>query len=223
MTQMEDSPMLANQKPEKGQFYVLRPDVRGGGPGHNVEIENIDVLLTPPSRILRPAEGGIPPLRETPRLVHGAGKNKPPRDLEGGFSGYWLVSERLKEVLESVDPGAFEFAICDYVLPDGSQGPTHYLCDVVRQLAALDKPRSKYKVTLAHDHETGKDVEMLSVTGGAELAFLPEVVGSAHIFRMSERPSIVACDAFLRSETRKAGVGVKPSSDGLLFTDAATY
>lgn len=217
--------MTTKQKSEKGQFYLLRPDSRSSSPLSNVVLANEEALLTPPSRIIRPPEGGIPPLPETPRLVHGTGpgKNRPPNDLDGDFGGYWLVSERLKNVFESVDPEAFEFAACDYVLPDGSQGPQFYLCDVVRKLSALDRENSEFFVDIEHDFRTGKDVEIIDFTRGAKLAFKKDVVGSAHVFRMAEKPLTVICDRIMYDAIRKAGIGVKPSSDGLHWRDAADF
>lgn len=72
--------------------------------------ENEDALLATPRLILLPKAGGFPPLRETPRLVYRERQGVPPQDLEGGLSGYWLVSERLRQVMEEIDPDAFVFA-----------------------------------------------------------------------------------------------------------------
>ena len=215
--------MNASNRPPLREFYVLEPDVRGGGPGHSVMIENEEALLTPPSAIIRPRHGGIPVLPEAPRLVFEGKRRKLPRDLEGGFSGYWLVSQRVKDVFVAVDPEAFAFAACEFVLPDGSRGPQYYLCDVVRQLAALDKDRSDFQIETARDHSTGKDVGIMSLAGGARLWFRKEVVGDAHAFRMAEKPSIVIFDSVLRDATRAAGIGAKASSDGLWFMDAADF
>lgn len=82
------------------------------------------------------------PLRETPRLVYRERQGVPPQDLEGGLSGYWLVSERLRQVMDEIDPDAFVFADTDYRFEDGSKGPTYFLCDVVRTLDALDEEAS---------------------------------------------------------------------------------
>ncbi|MCQ3031207.1 DUF1629 domain-containing protein [Pseudomonas syringae] len=213
--------MTTRQLPEKEQFYVLQSDPRGGGPGTDVEIDNLDALLTPPSRILRPVNGGFPALQEVPHLVHANKSKRMPRDLEGGFSGYWLVSERLKQVFESIDPDGFEFLACDYTLPDGSNGPPHYLCDVVRMIAALDEEKSTYQVRTGHEFETGKPFRIMTFLGGAHLAFKKDLVGSAHVFRMAEKKSSVICDRVLYTAIRKAGIGVKPSSGGLLWRDAA--
>ena len=213
--------MTTKAKPENGQFYLLRSDARSSAPKSNLVLQNEDSLLTPPSLIIRPSEGGIPPLAETPRLVHGPGKNRAPNDLKGGFSGYWLVSERLKSVFESVDPDAFEFAACDYVLPDGTKGPQFYLCDVVRVVAALDRESSEYQTWIDHDFHTGEAIEMISFSGGARLSFRKDAIGSAHVFRMGEKPSTVICDRVMYDAIRKAGIGAKASSDGLWWDDAA--
>ncbi|QXG50078.1 DUF1629 domain-containing protein [Pseudomonas viridiflava] len=178
-------------------------------------------FLTPPSRILRPVHGGFPSLPEVPHLVHANKSKRMPRDLEGGFSGYWLVSERLKQVFESIDPDGFEFLACDYTLPDGSDGPPHYLCDVVRMIAALDEEKSSYQVRTGHEFETGKPFRIMTFLGGAHLAFKKDLVGSAHVFRMAEKRSSVICDRVMYTAIRKAGIGVKPSSGGLLWRDDA--
>lgn len=95
--------------PKKGEFFELRPDARRRGKGHGVVFENESSLKTPPNFLLRPDQGGFPPLRETPRLVYYPSEGWPPEDLEAGMSGYWLVSGRLREVMAAVDPGAFAF------------------------------------------------------------------------------------------------------------------
>lgn len=158
---------MTNQ-PKKGEFFELLPDGRRGGKGHGVIFENEQALLTPPRLILQPDEGGFPPLRETPLLIYNPMEGALPQDLEGGFSGYWLVSERLRKVMESVDADAFAFADADYRLADGSKGPTVFLCDVVRTLDALDEEASELDIKISDDYEAGK---YYSLAGGSRLAF----------------------------------------------------
>ncbi|MCC8539653.1 DUF1629 domain-containing protein [Xanthomonas codiaei] len=215
--------MNSNLNAAKGLFYILDPDIRGGGPGTDVEIANEEALLTPPRLIIRPVEGGFPTLAETPLLAHARNSKRRPRDLEGGFSGYWLVSERLKRAFESVDAEGFAFVPCDYALPDGSKGPQHYLCDVVRTIFALDKSNSEFQTRIARDHAVNQDVEMITFSGGAKLFFKKELIGDAHVFRMGEDPSSVICDRTMYEAIRSAGIGVKPSSDGLWWKDAADF
>ncbi len=116
--------MTDDNKPKKGEFYILRPDMRGSE-GHGMVFENEDALTGIGRGILRPESGGFPPLKETPRLRYHKSKGPLPNDLDTDLSGYWLVSEPLKQVFDSVDAEAFAFAPVDFILDDGSQGPPH--------------------------------------------------------------------------------------------------
>jgi Protein of unknown function (DUF1629) len=209
--------MKAENKPKKGEFYILEPDMRRGGPGHGVVFENEDKLLTPPRLILWPEVGGFPPLRETPRLVHDPKHGPPPEDLEGGLSGYWLVSERLKNVFQVVDPEGFAFVECDYTLADGSKGQRYFLCDVVRTLDALDEENSKLNIKISDDYPEGK---YYNLAGGSSLAFCKDAIGDAHAFHLPYN-GFVFCDRTLRDAVQVAGISVGKKSDGLWFMDAA--
>lgn len=210
--------VTAHNSPKANEFYTLMPDIRSNWGPYGVIFSNERELLTPPRRILRPPEGGFPPLRQIPQLEYDPRKGKMPRDLEGIFSGYWLVSERLKKVFEEIDPLAFEFAECTFHLPDGSMGPTHFLCDVVRVLDAVDEDASRLNVEISDEFVNGK---FYNLCGGARLAFHQSVVGSAHIFRVPYSGRLVVCDKAFRDAVRQAGIGSKSHSDGLWFEDAA--
>ncbi|MGH8038887.1 MAG: DUF1629 domain-containing protein [Stenotrophomonas sp.] len=205
---------LTNQ-PRKGEFFKLRPDATRGGKGHGVVFENEDALLTPPRLILLPKTGGFPPLRETPRLVYHPREGVLPQDLEGGMSGYWLVSERLRQVMEAVDPDAFVFADTDYRLADGSKGPTYYLCDVVRTLDALDEDASQLNIVISDDYEAGK---YYLLTGDVRLAFKQQVLGSAHVFRVPFNGGVF-CDRRFKDAVEAAGIVTPRKSNGLWFED----
>ncbi|WIH05024.1 DUF1629 domain-containing protein [Xanthomonas translucens pv. graminis] len=205
---------MTNQ-PKKGAFFQLQPDARRGGKGHGVAFENEKVLRTPPRLILKPKEGGFPPLRETPRLVYHPSEGMLPQDLEGGFSGYWLVSERLRRVMESVDADAFAFADVDYRLADGSKGPTVFLCDIVRTLDALDEEASQLNIEISDDFEAGKYYDL---TGDIRLAFRRDVLGSAHVFRLSFHGGVF-CDRAFKEAVEAAGIVTPSESNGLWFYD----
>ncbi|CAD0331326.1 hypothetical protein CFBP498_22010 [Xanthomonas hortorum pv. vitians] len=202
-------------QPKKGEFFHLQPDVRRGGKGHGVVFENREALLTPPRLILRPKDGGFPALREVPRLVYHPSEGVPPEDLEGGFSGYWLVSERLRRVMEAVDPGAFAFVETDYRLADGSKGPNVYLCEVIRTLDALDEDASMLKIEVSDDFEEGKYYDL---TGEIRLAFKRDVLGDAHVFRLAFHGGVF-CDRLFKDAVEAAGIGTDGQSDGLWFYD----
>lgn len=207
-----------SSQPARGDFFLLMPDTTRGGRGHGVVFENVKKLRTPPRLILRPEGGGFPPLFEKPLLVYSPKKGEPPEDLEGGMSGYWLVSDHLREVLISIDPSAFEFVECDYRLADGTAGPRYFLCDVTRVIDAVDEAASKFRIIHEDGYPGGKFYDL---KGGSSLAFRRDVVGSAHIFRTPYSGNLVFCDRALRDAVLSAGIGGGGESRGLWFTDAA--
>ncbi|PPU76786.1 hypothetical protein XcuCFBP2542_08590 [Xanthomonas cucurbitae] len=210
---------MESNQPTAGEFFILQPDARRGGKGHGLVFENEEALLTPPRLILRPKARGFPPLREVPRLVYDPTKGVRPEDLEGGFSGYWLVSERLRRVMEAVDSEAFAFANADYRLADGSKGPTVFLCDVVRVIDALDEQSSQLTIEISDDFEGGKYYDL---TGDVRLAFKRDVLGSAHVFRLPFN-GFVYCDKTFKDAVEAAGIVTPGDSSGLWFDDVVNY
>lgn len=162
---------------------------------------------------MRPAEGGFPPLREVPRLVLDPKEGKPLRDFNDGFSGYWLVSERLKRIFETVDPEGFEFVACDYTLPNGSTGPQYYLCDMNRTIDALDEENSTLRIDLGDEWVGGK---AYNFAGGPRLIFKKDVVKHAHIFRTPFSVEVF-CDRTLRDAVVSASKSLKDRSKASNF------
>ena len=119
------------------------------------------------------------------------------------MSGYWLVSERLKMAFTEIDPVAFEFVECDYVLPDGTEGPTYHLCEVARELDAVDEEASKFRVIVDEGYPGGKFYDL---RGGASLAFKRDVIGDSHVFRSPYSGDLVYCDRMFRDAIRAAGM-----------------
>lgn len=202
-------------EPKSGEYFQLQPDACRGGKGHGVVFENEQALLTSPRLILLPKTGGFPPLRETPRLVYHPREGVLPEDLEGGMSGYWLVSERLHQVMEAVDPDAFVFAETDYRLADGSQGPTYFLCDVIRKVDALDEDASQLNIEISDEFEEGK---YYGLTGDVRLAFKRDVLGSAHVFRLPFHGGVF-CDRVFKDAVEAAGIVTARKTNGLWFED----
>ncbi|UUF00374.1 DUF1629 domain-containing protein [Xanthomonas hortorum pv. pelargonii] len=118
-------------------------------------------------------------------------------------------------MFESIDPKGFAFAACDFTLADGSPGPQHYLCEVVRSLDALDEDASRVKIKYERDHQTEEDLKFYSVSGGASLVFKEEVVGDAHIFRQFRLGTDAICDRVLADALNAANL------DGVEIRDAA--
>lgn len=203
--------------PMAGQYYLFAPDLESSRAFRGATFDNEKALIDPPRLILRPENGGFPVLRETPRIIFDPSKGPAPRDLEGGFSGYWLVSERLHGVMEQVDPHAFAFAECEVHLPDGSLGPRYFLCDVIRELDAVDESASKLDVEVDEDFVNGK---FYSIAGGASLAFRHEVLAGSHVF-LTPFSTFVITDRAFFDAVHSAGVPENPAESGISFIDAS--
>ncbi|WP_374012443.1 imm11 family protein [Pseudoxanthomonas koreensis] len=197
---------------QKGKFYLIQPDIRGGGKGHGQEIANEERLWAPGWVVMLPPDGTPGQYPETPHLVHVPNLGGMPRDLEG-LGGTWIVSERARQVFESVDPEGFAFAACDFTLADGSSGPQYYLCGVLRTLDALDEEASKLKIIVGDDYLSGK-VYSRNHVGGANLVFKADVVGTGHVFRTPFSEDAF-CDRALHDAIRDVGL------TGVWLTDAA--
>ncbi|MBV6808696.1 DUF1629 domain-containing protein [Xanthomonas campestris pv. pennamericanum] len=217
MREMQHMESKTPNKPAPDTFFMLVSDMESNHPVCGVQFANKRQLLFSPRLILRPDEGGFPPLRETPLLIYEPSAGPEPRDLEAGFSGYWLVSERLHDVMVSVDPKAFAFADVDYRLADGTPGPRHYLCDVVRELDALDEDASRLKIKVDDDYVRGK---FYSLAGGASLAFRCEILAGAHVFRTPFNPKAF-CDRVFKAAVLAAGIPDDAESSGISFIDAS--
>lgn len=202
--------------PKPGEFFLLEAGAISG-PGHGVVFVNLDRLLTPPRLILWPEGGGFPVLSETPLLIYSPSKGVPPRHLEAGFSGYWLVSERLHQVMISVDTNAFAFAEVDYRLAEGSAGPRYYFCDVVQEIDALDESASKLLIDTSDEFVNGKYYDL---TGGASVTFKRERLGAAHVFKTPYNDTVF-CDRVFKDAVAAAGIATDSDSDGMWFIDAS--
>lgn len=206
------SPVNPETKPRKGEFYILRPDMNGGrGPG--LDFENEDAFPLPLYMSEPTERGGLASVTETPVLRYDSRVGDMPNDLESGFKCYWLVSDPLKKVLESVDPNGFAFVRSSLLLEDGTEAPPHYLCEVVRMLDAIDESASTVNVFTGYPN--GK---YYSVTGGAILAFNKEAIGSAHIFR-TPHTADAFCDRVMRDTLLAHGFGKSPKTRGVRLFD----
>lgn len=204
--------------PPKGMFYVLSPDMGAPGRGHGVELENEEEIPWPVFMGDPVGSGGLTSLKAVPRLRYNSQIGDMPSDLHGGFNGYWLVSQPLKDVLEKADAEGFSFARCTFKLEDGSEGEPHYLCEVKRILDAVDEEASSVKVLGGYPN--GK---YYSLSGGAKLSFKAAEVGAAHVFMDIHSGSRVYCDRVLRDCLVEHGFGTVVNPRGVWIEDAADY
>jgi hypothetical protein len=192
----------ANQRKAKArEFYNISYSLSHGLA--DFEVENLDVLL-PGGRALGPPEGkrGFPIYPEKPRVVIGKRKRgPPPSDIEL-YHFYWLISDRLKSVFESIDPPAFAFQACDVELRDGSKGPAYWLCDVVRVLEAFGEPTLQE----VHRYRERTGNKYRGFAGAKNLLFNEDIIGESHIFRTPYSWGDVFCDQNLKDACKAAGV-----------------
>lgn len=193
------------------KFYGMGPNPCIGGKGGWI-VENEPVLLMgrfvlgPP-----PGQRGFPQFPELPRLVFDKKLGRPPRDVEQ-FHDYWLVSDRMKAILQRIDPDGVAFVQCLSRTSSGSAAPVYWLCDVLRILDAVDEEKSHLRI---ETDSTG--YKWYSLTGRPSLVFREEIVGSAHIFRLRFSIGNVICDQALKSACKAAGM------TGIAFDDAARF
>lgn len=209
---------MANQHaPKKGEFYLIDPDTRGGARGHGITLSNADDVPLAEALSLPAGSGGLKALAVMPQLRFDVSKGELPLDLQGGFKGYWLVSDSLKRVLESVDPDAVSFARCEYVQDIYQEGEARFLCEVVRTLDAIDEAASVVNVRTGYPG--GK---YYSLAGGARLAFHKDVTRGSHIF-MDLHSRRIVCDRVMRDALVESGFGGGEHPRGVWLEDAADY
>jgi hypothetical protein len=174
------------------KFYIIRSQARSRPKG--LKLMNGRELFGGRPDILWPPEGrrGFRDYPVAPVFLADAKVGRIDRDFEDE-SEYWLITDRMKSALETVDPEAFAFLKCATKFPDGTDGPVRWLCDVVRVLDALDEERSVIKIGIA---DNGSRV--YNLFGRRSLIFNPDAVGQHHVFRMRYYESGIICDEELK-------------------------
>ena len=190
------------------KFYIVDTQVRSRAAG--LRLVNDDELFRDGVPILSPPDGrrGFRDYPVMPVFLANEKAGRIDRDFEI-YSGYWLITDRMKSVLETVDPDASEFLKCDTRLPDGAEGPRHWLCDVVRVLDALDEEKSIIKIDTS---DMGRKI--YNLFGPRSLIFNPDAVGQCRVFRMKYFEPVVICDEELRRACKENGI------TGIRFKDA---
>lgn len=173
-------------------------------------MENLEVVAGVRKILIAPPGRGFVPFPEPPRLVIDKSLGRAPRDWEL-FHDYWLASDRMKILLETLDLEGVRFVRCETRYRDGRAAPTYWLCDVIRVLDAVDEERSVLKI----DYPT-PDRKVYDLSARSCLLFKEDSVGAAHIFRLRFYPMIV-CDQVVKDACKEAGMR------GIGFTDATKY
>ncbi len=191
------------RKPKAKKFYRVGFDFRfHTAPGLRMENIGGRTLMSPPG------ERSFPPLSEPPRLLIDRSLGRAPADWEL-FHDFWLVSHRMKGVLEAVDREGVAFLKCESRSLGRNAAPDYWLCDVIRVLDAIDEEKSRGEIL-----DDGTENRHYNGMGRLSLVFKEEVVGSAHIFRPRFWGNII-CDQVMKDACKAAGMR------GIRFRDAA--
>jgi len=193
---MSEATMAKKPRPKRRNFFrMVMTDRRPP----EIVFENKEALQQRWRLLLRGSKGGFPSLPETARYFI----DPPPAYDFQEVGGYWLVTDRMKRVLEDVDADAFCFTACDVRLAKGKPSSLYWLCDVMRVLDALDEAKSRVEIYM---DEFNKKSYSLLVPDGARLIFRDDAVGSTHIFRMAHYEDAIICDDVLKDACKTAGL-----------------
>lgn len=163
------------------------------------KMENFDALGVGPVLHSPRGKRSFPPLLETPRLLIDKSLGRPPRDREL-FDDFWLVSDRMKSVLEAVDREGVAFLRCETRSLRGG-APVYWLCDIVRELDVIDEEKSNFKVL-----DDGTDFRRYDgMVTDSSFVFREEAIGSAHVFRARFLNRVV-CDQAMKDACKAAGL-----------------
>jgi len=191
------------RKPKPKKFYHVWLDFRfQTAPGWQMENIGGRTLMSPP--------GGrsFPPLSEPLRLLIDQSLGRAPVDWEL-FHDFWLVSERMKGVLEALDREGVAFLKCETRSLSRKAAPDYWLCDVIRVIDAIDEEKTRGEIL-----NDGTESRRYDGMRRPSFAFKEEVVGSAHIFRPRFWGDIV-CDQAVKDACKAAGIR------GIGFRDVA--
>lgn len=177
-------------RPKKRKFFRIEAS---NTPVAGFEIPSKIPISTPFS------PRGLPHFSEPPQLVIDRKLGAALSDMEP-FDAFWVLSERLKGVLEDIDPRAVEFAEFNVTRKDGANTEKYWLCDVVRVADALDDGSSVFSVKILGDG--GKFYALRN----SKLSFKPDLDGDIHIFRVQQNAADIFCDEEFKTACRNAKV-----------------
>lgn len=173
-------------------FYFVEGDYK-----INIGIRTIndsDILLGGQvAFVANPRRRGFPDLSGRPIFQCINRKSRLRRDFEP-YAGWWITSDRLKAVLESVDIQACSFLNCDLQSTDGLSVSSIWLCDIIRTIDAFDETASD--IDIAYRDDGRKRYDRI----GRSITLRQDIDPDAHIFRPVFASSYAICDNIFKKE-----------------------
>lgn len=146
---------------------------------------------------------GVPLVRETPRLKVGSRKRgKAPLDVYGNV----FFSDRCKQLLCKFLPDdSVETIECDAHDLKGKDVGPYWWIDFIRVLDAVDEERSVFTRQIDNPFSSGEEADQLLYLDLQDIWFRPEIVGDAHIFRLSLATQFIIVDGHVADGIRSLG------------------
>jgi|CXWL01.1.fsa_nt_gi hypothetical protein len=146
---------------------------------------------------------GIPEFPYPPPLAYDRKLGPPPQHVVS-FLGSWLVSDAFKRFAEKIDPGGFEFALCDTSkLVINGERPIYWVCDLKRVGDFLDEANSE-NIKIVEEAPGWRSLLPLSYS---RMAVHRDRMGQdAHVFGIIESVSKF-CDQHFRDGFKAAKLG----------------
>lgn len=126
---------------------------------------------------------GLPQLRAKPRVFI-ALKNKP-LDIYG-FHTRRVVSDRAKQLLDEIDPTAFDFAECETITHKGLQIAPYWLMDIARAVDGFDEVHSVFETAKGVDGLTGEPYLGPHFSALHDIQMSPDIPVSHHAFLLQK-------------------------------------
>ncbi|WP_225881602.1 imm11 family protein [Rhizobium phaseoli] len=142
----------------------------------------------------------LPDYLEPPHFVFDRRLGRPPHD-SGMRDGLFLISAKMKSLLEELAPDAWDYRPCSTSYRNGQPAPELWIGSVVRAFKeAVDLENSNIKVSAYGLYLPPMYPQKM------ELALKSEVIGSANCFRLREYPISAFCDDNFRERCKEAGL-----------------
>lgn len=205
---------MATVKNPAKKLYVT--DLRYISYLETYSIPNEKVLMThrpagaPPRFAANLYQNSFWPMPEKPVIILHRDCKIASRDIDL-MRAFWIVSERCKDAMLSVDLSAFDFLECDCFDHKGNQLEARWLCVVMRTLDVLDEEVTKVIIARGPNGAKGYHINSYDniVLKMKEIPNNTQIFNMAHILR-----KIISTTAF-KDEMKYKGI------KNFLFTDVS--
>lgn len=206
------APFRKPRRPRGGRFYVVRVGLARVTRQPGWEFVNLQEVCRACGKISfgqsSVGQRGFDHVTVPPHFHVSARLGRRLADVEP-YGGYWVVSDRAKQVLSEAGPAGFAFLPISTTVDPGAEPVALWLCDVVPTLDAVDEARSAVEAGVS---DTGAKTHNL--IADYSLVVREGVVTGHQVFRLATAAYAVVCTDAFRARIKVSGLR------GLGFRDA---